>query len=247
MICGVIGNLADLGAVLLRLDDVPLRKQAPYGHRQLPILPDIAPHCGLLCCRHGSRGFEGDLLAGEGIVSWSTFGYDVRYALRMLRQSPVFTAVTVTSLALGIGANTAIFTLADAILLRSLPVQNPQELVVLASNPSEPSTASSYPDYLYLRDHSRSYTGLIALWGGGVTRFSLPNANSAPQLTALALVSGNYFEVLGVPPALGRVFNPSDNERPGARPYVILSHAFWKRSFGGDKGIVGRDIMLNGV
>ena len=183
----------------------------------------------------------------EGIVSWSTFGYDVRYALRMLRQSPVSTAVTVTSLALGIGANTAIFTLADAILLRSLPVQNPQELVVLASNPSEPSTASSYPDYLYLRDHSRSYTGLIALWGGGVTRFSLPNANSAPQLTALALVSGNYFEVLGVPPALGRVFNPSDNERPGAHPYVILSHAFWKRSFGGDTGIIGRDIMLNGV
>ncbi len=178
---------------------------------------------------------------------WSTFGHDVRYALRMLRQSPLFTAVAVTSLALGIGANTAIFTLADAILLRSLPVQNPQELVVLASNPSEPGTASSYPDYLYLRDHSRSYAGLIALWSGGVTRFSLPNANGTPQLIALALVSGNYFEVLGVPPALGRVFNPSDNERPGAHPYAILSYAFWQRSFGGDPGIIGRDIMLNGA
>ena len=180
-------------------------------------------------------------------MSWSSFGYDVRYALRMLRHSPLFTAVTVTSLALGIGANTAIFTLADAILLRSLPVRNPQELVVLASNPSEPSTASSYPDYVYLRDHSRSYAGLIALWSGGVTRFSLPNANGTPRLTALALVSGNYFEVLGVPPALGRVFNPSDNERPGAHPYAILSYAFWQRSFGGDTGIIGRDIMLNGV
>jgi hypothetical protein len=144
----------------------------------------------------------------------------------MLRHSPLFTAVTVTSLALGIGANTAIFTLADAILLRSLPVQNPQELVVLASNPSESRTASSYPDYLYLRDDSRSYAGLIALWSGGVTRFSLPNANGTPQLIALALVSGNYFEVLGVPPALGRIFNPSDNERPGAHPYVILSYSF---------------------
>ena len=187
------------------------------------------------------------MLTGEGIVSWSTFGYDVRYALRMLRHSPLFTAVTVTSLALGIGANTAIFTLADAILLRSLPVRNPRELVVLASNPAEPSTGSSYPDYLYLRDHSRSYAGLIALWSGGVTRFGLPNASGTPRLAALALVSGNYFEVLGVPSALGRNFNPSDNEKPGAHPQAILSYAFWQRSLGGDAGIVGRDILLNGA
>src|SRR5262245_2247103 len=115
-----------------------------------------------------------------------SFGHDFRYTLRILRQSPVFTAVAVTSLALGIGANTAIFTLADAILLRSLPLPNPQELVVLASNPSEPATGSSYPDYLYLRDHSRSYTGMIALWSGGVTRFSPADSGGHSQLIALA-------------------------------------------------------------
>ncbi len=157
-------------------------------------------------------------------VIWSTLRLDVRYALRALRHSPLFTAVAVTSLALGIGANTTTFTLANAILLRSLPVRNPQELVVLASNPAAPTTASNYPDYLSIRDHSRSYAGLIALWSGGVTRFSLPESNGAAQLIALSLVSGNYFEVLGVPPALGRVFNPSDNVTPGAHPYVVLSY-----------------------
>src|SRR5207247_4736480 len=93
---------------------------------------------------------------------------DVRLGIRMLRKSPGFTAVAVLSLALGIGANTAIFTLVDTILLRWLPVQNPQELVVLARNPSQPTTNSNYPDYCYLRDHSRSYAGLIAFWSGGV-------------------------------------------------------------------------------
>lgn len=159
----------------------------------------------------------------------------------------MFTAVVVVSLALGIGANTAIFTLVDAILLRWLPVQNPQELVVLARNPSLPTTAASYPDYRYLRDHSRSYAGLIGSWSGGVTSFSLPSESGSSQLVALALVSGNYFEVLGVPPSLGRVFNSADNETPGAHPYVILSHAFWKRVFGGDTGVIGRDILLNGA
>jgi predicted permease len=153
----------------------------------------------------------------------------------------------VTSLALGIGANTAIFTLVDAILLRWLPVENPQELVTLARNPSLPTTGASYPDYCYLRDHSRSYAGLIAFWSGGVTRLSLPRENASSQMIALALVSGNYFEALGVAPDLGRMFNPTDNERQGAHPYVILSHAFWKRTFGGDTSVIGRDILLNGA
>jgi predicted permease len=148
-------------------------------------------------------------------------------------------------LALGIGANTAIFTLVDAILLRWLSVPNPQELVVLARNPSRPTTGASYPDYCYLRDHSRSYAGLIAFWSGGVTRFSLPGEGS-PQMVALALVSGNYFETLGVRPAIGRMLNPEDNT-PVAHPYVVLSDAFWKRRFGGDTRVVGRDIMLNGA
>src|SRR5215813_7820398 len=139
---------------------------------------------------------------------------DLRYALRMLRKSPVFTAVAVLSLALGIGANTAIFTLIDAILLRWLPVQNPQELVVLARNPSRQDTAFNYPDYRYIRDHNESYTGLIAFSGGGTpTSFSPPGQHGLSQLVALSMVSGNYFEVLGVQPAIGRLFNPADNEK----------------------------------
>ena len=171
---------------------------------------------------------------------------DFRYALRVLRLNPLFTAIAVASLALGVGANTAIFSLTDAILLRPLPVPNPQELVVLAGNPSDPHTGASYPDYLYLRDHSRSYAGLIALWSGGVTRFTPSAASGAARLISLALVSGNYFEVLGVAPAIGRVFHTSDNEKAGAHPFAVLSYAFWKNSFGGDAGVIGRDIQLNG-
>lgn len=175
------------------------------------------------------------------------FVQDIRYAFRLLRHSRVFTLVAASSLALGIGANTAMFTLVDTILLRSLPVQHPQQLVLLARNPPQPTTASNYPDYLYIRDHSRSYSGLIAFWSGGITTFNQPSQNSAPQLIALALVSGNYFDVLGVPPALGRVFNSADNVTPGAHPYVVLSHDFWKRTFGANTSVIGRDIMLNGA
>src|SRR5262245_53886991 len=166
----------------------------------------------------------------------------------MLRRSPVFTVVAVGSLALGIGANTAIFTLIDAILLRWLPVQNPQELVVLARNPSKPSTGFSYPDYRYVRDQNHSYTGLIAFWSmGRGTSFGLPERGGTSQLVLLSMVSGNYFEVLGVQPASGRVFNSADNEQEGGYRVAVLSHAFWKRTLGGDTGVVGRDILLNGA
>jgi hypothetical protein len=143
---------------------------------------------------------------------------DIRYTLRLLRQSPMFTAVAVCSLALGIGANTAIFTLVNAVLLRWLPVQNPQELVVLARNPNRPATSFNYPDYRYVRDHNQSYSGVIAFSNGGrPTSFSLPGKGGSTQLVAMSMVSGNYFDVLGVLPALGRVFNPGDNEKEGAQ------------------------------
>src|SRR3954454_19144154 len=105
----------------------------------------------------------------------SVLGQDVRYALRTLRQSPVFTAVAVGSLALGLGANTAIFSMVDTILLRWLPVQNPQELVVLARSPVRPNAVFNYPAYRYVRDHSQSYSGVIGFSGGGQpVGFSLP-------------------------------------------------------------------------
>ena len=180
-------------------------------------------------------------------MNLSAIHQDARFALRMLRKSPVFTAVAVGSLALGIGANTAIFTLVDAILLRWLPVRNPQELVVLARNPAKPSTSSNYPDYRYVRDHGQSYSGLIAFSSVGPTSFRLPGSPDPTRLVGLSLVSGNYFDTLGVRPALGRLFNPVDNEGEGAHPLAVLSNSFWKRAFGGDSGVVGRDVELNGA
>jgi putative ABC transport system permease protein len=141
-------------------------------------------------------------------------GQDVRYAMRMLRKAPVFTAVAIGSLALGIGANTAIFTLMDAIMLRWLPVQNPQELVVLGHNPTRFSASFNYPDYRYVRDNSRSYAGVIAFsTGARPIGFSVSGRTDVPQLVSMHMVSGNYFNVLGVPPAVGRLFNDADNDK----------------------------------
>src|SRR5437016_1814595 len=98
---------------------------------------------------------------------WDTIRQDTRYALRVLALNPGFAAVAVISLALGIGANTAIFTLIDAVLLRSLPVQDPASLVVLAVNPTKPQTSFNYPDYVYIRDHNKSFSGVIAASGAG--------------------------------------------------------------------------------
>ena len=92
---------------------------------------------------------------------------DARYAVRVLRQNPGFAAVAVLSLALGIGANTAIFSLVDTVLLRSLPVRDPQQLVVFGLNPDQPSVGSNFPDYLYIRDHNRSFSGVAAYGGAG--------------------------------------------------------------------------------
>ena len=113
-------------------------------------------------------------------------GQDVRYAMRMLRQAPVFTAVAIGSLALGIGANTAIFTLMDAIMLRWLPVQNPQELVVLGRNPARFSASFNYPDYRYVLDNSKSYAGVIASsTGARPIGFSVPGRTDVPQLVSM--------------------------------------------------------------
>jgi predicted permease len=174
---------------------------------------------------------------------------DVRYAFRIIAKNPAFAAVAVLSLALGIGANTAIFTLVDYVILRSLPVRQPERLAVIARNPEKPSTSFNYPDYVYIRDHNQSYSGVIACnSGGNGMAFAVPGEKGASaEVVAGAHVSGNYFEVLGVGAAIGRVFTPADNVTEGAHPYVVLSYDLWQRRFGGDRGAVGRAITLNGV
>src|SRR3984893_2549637 len=182
------------------------------------------------------------------INALQTLRADIRYSGRLLRQDPGFATVAVLSLALGIGANTAIFSLIDAVLLKWLPVQNPQELVVLARNPAKPSTGFNYPDYEYVRDHNQVFSGVVAASGGGSPLgMTIPDeGRGETQLVGSILVSGNYFEVLGVRAAVGRLFTPVDNKTPGAAPYVVLNYAFWQRRFGGNPGVLGKKIVLNG-
>lgn len=178
---------------------------------------------------------------------------DLRYALRQLRRAPGFAITAVLTLALGIGANTAIFSLLDQALLRSLPVRDPQQLVVLQGTGKawEGSSHShgggieayfSYPMYKDLRDHNQVFEGLLTTTPAGieVTR------NGASQVGRAELVSGNYFDVLGVKPAFGRVLTQADDLQPDANPVAVLSFDFWRDHLGADASVVGSDVAING-
>ena len=173
---------------------------------------------------------------------------DLRYAIRVIHQNPGFAAVAVLSLALGIGANTAIFTLIDAVLLRSLPVRAPEQLVLFALNPDRPLPFVSYPDYEYIRDHNRSFSSVIA-YGKyfAPVAFSIPSEGplAVAEPAATNFVSGNYFDALGVIPVVGRVLTPADNIREDGHPWVVLDYDFWQRRFGGDPRAVGEKVRLN--
>jgi predicted permease len=168
---------------------------------------------------------------------------DLRYGLRVMLKSKAFTAVAVLSLALGIGANTTIFSLVNATLLRQLPVQDPARLVYLYSGVTgDPYSRFSYPDFAEMREQNQVFSGLAAF--GGISA-SL-NAEDETDIVGGAIVTGNYFDVLGVRAALGRTISPDDDRTPGAHPVVVLSHGLWQRRFGGDRGIINRQITLNG-
>src|SRR5688572_5043101 len=174
---------------------------------------------------------------------------DVRYSLRMIRKTPGASAIGVLSLALGIGANTAIFSLVDTVLLKLLPVRSPQELFLAVNNPPpRPGTAWTYPDYVALRDHNKSFTGLAASGVIGPVGMQLAesDASASAELCNAMAVSGNYFQVLGVDPAIGRVFNSDEDRAPGASPYVVLSYDYWRSRFLGDPQVLGRKLRLNG-
>jgi predicted permease len=177
---------------------------------------------------------------------------DLRYAVRMLAKSPGFTVVAILTLALGIGANAAIFSLTDQVLLRLLPVQKPEELVVLHSpgpqhgrnwSDGDRGAAWSYPMYKDLRDHNEVFSGLFARFA---TQASVVGQGQT-ELANAELVTGNYFEVMGVRSALGRVFNSQDETAPGANPVVVLSYGYWQRRFGRDPGILNKQLVVNGI
>ena len=164
---------------------------------------------------------------------------DLRYALRMLLKAPGFTAVAVLTLALGIGANAAVFSVVNALILRPLPVERPSELVFLENARNGPS--QSFPNYRDLRDRNQTFAGLV---GYRMSPMELETDHGAERIWGY-LATGNYFDVLGVKPALGHFFNQKDDLNPGASPYAVLSYGAWQARFGGDPGIVGRTIRIN--
>jgi predicted permease len=169
----------------------------------------------------------------------------LRYTLRILARSPVFTAVAILSLALGIGANTAIFTLINALLLRDLPVQHPEQLVQLKAARPDAKVPFSYPMLRELERHQRVFTGLVGWGGGGMLNVE---ANGAFSREHISSVSGNCYSELGATPLLGRLFIPADSDpASGTTSQVaVLGYAFWQRRFAGALDVIGRQIRVEG-
>jgi putative ABC transport system permease protein len=179
------------------------------------------------------------------------FSQDLRYALRQLAKAPGFAAVAIVTLALGIGANTAIFSLLDQALLRSLPVKDADRLVILqsvgsfnghTSSRTDENFYFSYPMYRDLRDRNSVFASLIA------TDYAAVGVqwHNQPELVGAELVSGNYFDALGIRPALGRLMVADDDRVADANPVVVLSFSYWQRRLGSDLSVVNQSILVNG-
>ncbi len=171
---------------------------------------------------------------------------DALFALRSLARSPMFTAIAVLSLALGIGANVAIFSLIDQVLLRSLPVHDPASLVMVVTLGGHPGSSSgrntiSYPMYKDYREKNTVFSGMLCSRTGSVN----VSYDGPGEITEAETVSGNYFQVLGISPAAGRLFTMADETAPGANPVVILNYAHWQSRYRGDPGIVGKTLRVN--
>jgi predicted permease len=173
------------------------------------------------------------------------FLQDVRYGVRQMRRSPGFTAAAVLTLALGIGANTAIFSVVDSFLLRPLPVADPGQITVLDS-PQRQGFALplfSIPDYRDLRDQTGAvFSGMFSY----LSRFDGLSVNGKAERIRASYISGNFFSTLGIKPALGRFILPSEGETAGADPVMVLSYNYWKGRFGGDPEIVGKNVSVDG-
>jgi predicted permease len=172
-----------------------------------------------------------------------TLRQDLRYGFRVLRASPGFAAVAVLSLALGIGANTSIFSVVNAALLRPLPVTEPDRLMfVFNGSRASPYSVSSYPDYLDYRDKNEVFSDLLTYSS------IVMNARADDQTDLLSgsIVSGNFFDALGVRAPLGRTFLPEEDRTPNTHPVAVISHGLWERRFGSDPKIIGQQLALNG-
>ncbi len=171
---------------------------------------------------------------------------DFRYAFRSLRQKPGFALTAILSIALGIGANATVFSIADGLLLRPLPVPNASQVYTLSSrSPSGTLQNFSYRDFVDFRDKSKSFEGLVA-YRLGPFGFA-KDAKQQAEMKAGFLVSGNFFRVLGVEPKLGRGFRPDEDQAPGRDAVVVLGHEFWENEFAADPSVIGRPVRLNNL
>ncbi|HEY7404459.1 MAG TPA: ABC transporter permease [Candidatus Angelobacter sp.] len=174
---------------------------------------------------------------------------DIQYALRTMRKSPGFTAVAVLTLALGIGANTAIFTLVNAVFFRPIPVRDPGNLVSIFTTDERNRSAVSnilpvsFPNGDDLQHRAQSFSG-VSMYSTAAVSMTV---NGQPESLTAQTVSGNYFDVLGVQAELGRTFRPEEDAQPGAFPVIVLNYGLWERKFGGDRNVIGKTVLLNGL
>src|SRR5436305_2770150 len=170
---------------------------------------------------------------------------DLRFALRQLRKSPGFTAIAVLTLALGIGANTGIFTLVNAVLLKSLPLPNPEQLYLVSENDWQPANSRfSYPTFRDARAVIPAGSELAA--ASWPARF-YASFGGQPEMVTGQLVSGNYFETLATHSTVGRLLGEEDDRMIGASPVAVISYGCWERRFGRDPNIIGRKLIVNGI
>ena len=198
----------------------------------------------------GGERFKEECRDASGISFVESIAQDIRFGLRMLRKNPGFTGVAVLTLALGIGANTAIFSVIDALMLRMLPVRDPQQLVIIGnpihihswSNGTPRLDILSYPLYEQVRNYNKVFSSVLAT--SHIDSLQIGIEGGAEKVTG-RLVTGNYFETLGVEPLLGRTFTGQGDQVPGSDPFVVISYDYWRNRFAGDPSVIGRTVQLN--
>src|SRR5580658_5382751 len=171
---------------------------------------------------------------------------DIRYGLRALSKTPGLTAVVAITIAVGVGANTATFSLINGFLIRPLPVQFPGQLVALAieeKNSPLGALGFSYPEFSAFRQQAGDSCEVFGQALAGSPQLSADGRTERVSMTA---VTSNYFSGLGIKPALGRLIVPSDGERPAEQPVIVLGHSFWQKRFGSDPGVIGKQVRVNG-
>src|SRR5262249_1246699 len=182
-----------------------------------------------------------DSRAMWGFWSLEILWQDLRYGVRVLSKYPGFTTIAVLTLSLGIGANTAIFTLLDNVFIPTPPVERPDQLVTFVEDAGGAPAIFSYPLYAELRDRNDVLSGVVAY---EQRPFSMSDGNATERVIG-QIVSGNYFAVLGVRPALGRFFLPEEDLTPNTHPVIVISHGLWRRSFGADPAVIAQTLSLN--